>query len=41
MGLRNPKSLVEARDGRSFLEIIVGQTPCSGGVRLEIPCRCC
>jgi len=26
MGLRNPKSLVEARDGRSFLEIIVGQT---------------
>jgi UTP--glucose-1-phosphate uridylyltransferase len=26
MGLRSPKSLVEARDGRSFLEIIVGQT---------------
>jgi UTP--glucose-1-phosphate uridylyltransferase len=26
MGLRNPKSLVEARDGRSFLEVIVGQT---------------
>src|SRR5207302_2548527 len=26
MGLRSPKSLVEARDRRSFLEIIVGQT---------------
>ncbi|MBV9198111.1 MAG: UTP--glucose-1-phosphate uridylyltransferase [Solirubrobacterales bacterium] len=26
MGLRRPKSLVEARDGRSFLEIIVDQT---------------
>jgi UTP--glucose-1-phosphate uridylyltransferase len=26
MGLQQPKSLVEARDGRSFLEIIVGQT---------------
>ena len=26
MGLRSPKSLVEARDGRSFLEISVGQT---------------
>jgi UTP--glucose-1-phosphate uridylyltransferase len=26
MGLRSPKSLLEARDGRSFLEIIVGQT---------------
>ena len=26
MGLRKPKSLVEARDGHSFLEIIVGQT---------------
>jgi UTP--glucose-1-phosphate uridylyltransferase len=26
MGLRRPKSLVEARDGRSFLEIVVGQT---------------
>ncbi|MGH2873176.1 MAG: UTP--glucose-1-phosphate uridylyltransferase [Solirubrobacteraceae bacterium] len=25
MGLREPKSLIEARDGRSFLEIIVGQ----------------
>ena len=25
MGLRGPKSLVEAREGRSFLEIIVGQ----------------
>ncbi len=25
MGLRYPKSLVQARDGRSFLEIIVGQ----------------
>jgi UTP--glucose-1-phosphate uridylyltransferase len=26
MGLRSPKSLVEARDGRSFLEVIIGQT---------------
>jgi UTP--glucose-1-phosphate uridylyltransferase len=26
MGLQQPKSLVEARDGRSFLEIIIGQT---------------
>src|ERR1700677_5172348 len=26
MGLQEPKSLMEARDGRSFLEIIVGQT---------------
>ena len=26
MGLQQPKSLVEARDGRSFLDIIVGQT---------------
>ncbi|HEX3802115.1 MAG TPA: UTP--glucose-1-phosphate uridylyltransferase [Solirubrobacteraceae bacterium] len=26
MGLREPKSLLEARDGRSFLQIIVGQT---------------
>ena len=26
MGLQEPKSLVEARQGRSFLEIIVGQT---------------
>ncbi len=26
MGLRQPKSLVEARDGRSFLDIITGQT---------------
>ncbi|MGO9956581.1 MAG: UTP--glucose-1-phosphate uridylyltransferase [Solirubrobacteraceae bacterium] len=26
MGLREPKSLIEARDGRSFLEIIIGQT---------------
>jgi UTP--glucose-1-phosphate uridylyltransferase len=26
MGLRSPKSLVEARDGRSFLQIIIGQT---------------
>jgi UTP--glucose-1-phosphate uridylyltransferase len=26
MGLRGPKSLMEARDGRSFLDIIVGQT---------------
>jgi UTP--glucose-1-phosphate uridylyltransferase len=26
MGLRHPKSLIEARDGLSFLDIIVGQT---------------
>ncbi len=26
MGLQQPKSLVQARDGRSFLEIIIGQT---------------
>jgi len=26
MGLQQPKSLMEARDGRSFLEIILGQT---------------
>jgi UTP--glucose-1-phosphate uridylyltransferase len=26
MGLQEPKSLVEARDGRSFLDIIIGQT---------------
>ncbi len=26
MGLRSPKSLVEVRDGRSFLDVIVGQT---------------
>ncbi|HWD70321.1 MAG TPA: UTP--glucose-1-phosphate uridylyltransferase [Solirubrobacteraceae bacterium] len=26
MGLQQPKSLLEARDGRTFLEIIVGQT---------------
>ncbi len=26
MGLRSPKSLVEAREGRSFLDVIVGQT---------------
>ena len=26
MGLQEPKSLLEARDGRSFLQIIVGQT---------------
>ena len=26
MGLRHPKSLVEAKDGRTFLDIIAGQT---------------
>ncbi len=26
MGLRSPKSLVEARDGRSFLDVIIGNT---------------
>jgi UTP--glucose-1-phosphate uridylyltransferase len=26
MGLRSPKSLLEARDGRSFLDLIIGQT---------------
>jgi len=39
MGLQEPKSLVEARDGRSFLEIIVGQTLAlrrNHGVRLPL-----
>jgi UTP--glucose-1-phosphate uridylyltransferase len=39
MGLRAPKSLVEARDGRSFLEIIVAQTQAlreRHGVRLPL-----
>jgi UTP--glucose-1-phosphate uridylyltransferase len=39
MGLRSPKSLVEARDGRSFLEIIAGQTlalRARHGVRLPL-----
>jgi UTP--glucose-1-phosphate uridylyltransferase len=26
MGLQHPKSLIEARDGRSFMQIIIGQT---------------
>ena len=26
MGLQQPKSLIEARDGKSFLDIIIGQT---------------
>ena len=26
MGLQRPKSLLEAREGRSFLDIIIGQT---------------
>jgi UTP--glucose-1-phosphate uridylyltransferase len=39
MGLHEPKSLVEAREGRSFLEIIIGQTLAlrrSHGVRLPL-----
>ena len=39
MGLRSPKSLVEARDGRSFLDIIVGNTLAlrkRDGVRLPL-----
>jgi UTP--glucose-1-phosphate uridylyltransferase len=39
MGLDRPKSLVEARDGRSFLEIIIGQTLAlrrKHGVRLPL-----
>ena len=39
MGLRRPESLVEARDGRSFLEIIIGQTLAlrhKHGVRLPL-----
>jgi len=39
MGLRSPKSLVEARDGHSFLDIIVGQTLAlrrTHGVRLPL-----
>jgi UTP--glucose-1-phosphate uridylyltransferase len=39
MGLQQPKSLIEARDGRSFLDIIVGQTLAlrrRGGVRLPL-----
>ncbi len=39
MGLQQPKSLVEARDGRSFLEIIVGQMLAlrrSSGARLPL-----
>ena len=39
MGLRSPKSLVEAREGRSFLDIIIGQTlalRCRHGVRLPL-----
>jgi UTP--glucose-1-phosphate uridylyltransferase len=35
MGLRSPKSLVQARDGRSFLDIIVAQTLALRG-QLEI-----
>jgi UTP--glucose-1-phosphate uridylyltransferase len=39
MGLRSPKSLVEARDGRSFLDIIIGNTlalRAQDGVRLPL-----
>jgi UTP--glucose-1-phosphate uridylyltransferase len=39
MGLRSPKSLVEVRDGKSFLDIIVGQTlalRARHGVRLPL-----
>ncbi|HWC86245.1 MAG TPA: UTP--glucose-1-phosphate uridylyltransferase [Solirubrobacteraceae bacterium] len=39
MGLRSPKSLLEARDGKSFLDIIIGQTlalRCRHDVRLPL-----
>jgi UTP--glucose-1-phosphate uridylyltransferase len=39
MGLTRPKSLVEARDGRSFLDIIIGQTLAlrrAHGIRLPL-----
>jgi UTP--glucose-1-phosphate uridylyltransferase len=39
MGLRSPKSLVEAREGKSFLDVIVGQTlalRARHGVRLPL-----
>jgi UTP--glucose-1-phosphate uridylyltransferase len=39
MGLRQPKSLIEARDGHSFLEIIIGQIVAlrrTHGVRLPL-----
>jgi UTP--glucose-1-phosphate uridylyltransferase len=39
MGLRHPKSLVEAREGRTFLDIIVGQTLAmrrNHGIRLPL-----
>jgi UTP--glucose-1-phosphate uridylyltransferase len=39
MGLQQPKSLLEARDGRSFLDVIIGQTLAlrrSYGVRLPL-----
>jgi UTP--glucose-1-phosphate uridylyltransferase len=39
MGLKEPKSLVQARDGRSFLQIIIGQTlalRARHGVRLPL-----
>lgn len=39
MGLQRPKSLVEARDGRSFLDIIIGQTVAlrrEHGIRLPL-----
>jgi UTP--glucose-1-phosphate uridylyltransferase len=39
MGLQQPKSLMEARDGRSFLDIIIGQTIAlrrRDGVRLPL-----
>ncbi len=39
MGLQRPKSLIEARDGRSFLEIIIGQVMAlrrGHGIRLPL-----
>jgi UTP--glucose-1-phosphate uridylyltransferase len=39
MGLRSPKSLVEARDGHTFLDIIIGQTLAlrgAHGIRLPL-----
>ena len=39
MGLRSPKSLLEAREGRSFLDVILGQVAClrrAHGIQLPL-----
>ena len=41
MGLRQPKSLIEARDGHSFLEIIIGQIARAPPRAYGCACRCC